>query len=105
MMLGWWFVIYPEGADQKEATLASWETGIDGLNWIKPLVCAGKAVQTRNDGYPNWYIVKAAEVLPLLADLGGAEPRTKKYNLNLRSDNIAACAPDTTLVIHAWDRS
>ena len=49
-MIGWWIVVAaqtPEewddpAADRRAATLATWEVGLGGLDWLHTLVDAGK---------------------------------------------------------------
>ena len=52
-MLGWWTVITTEtlaqrrqpGGGGKEATLATWDSGLGGMDWIVELCRQGKAEQ------------------------------------------------------------
>ncbi|MER7468210.1 hypothetical protein [Streptomyces sp. NPDC097981] len=93
---------------RKEATLASWEVGMHGLDWLTALVQAGKARQLSGNGYPSRYTARAADVLPLLA--GGAPPNAagSPYHprqVTLHPDRMAACPADQELTIDAWDQS
>jgi hypothetical protein len=109
-MLGWWITIKslpPEEADKllsKEASapymLANWEVGVSGLRWLNELVDAGKAQQLKNGSYPNRYVCKAADVLPVIET-----PKEWMKNLVHRPENIAKCTPETVLTVDAWDLS
>lgn len=74
-MIGWWIVISthsPEECDRADAKacraaiLAQWEAGAEGLRWIEKLVKQGKAAKVSGSGYPNRYISRAGDVLPLI---------------------------------------
>lgn len=132
-MLGWWITIYayeksPEDCrfmdvDDRAFILARWEAGVDGLGWLVRLVHTGKARPLLEDGYPNLYTAKAADVLPLLAG-DGIKPRKggpwvfdlDEDEEDARSpgwmgevetfpDRIAACTAGQMLSIEAWDQS
>ena len=123
-MLGWWFIVStqtPEEQDEavrnKTASLARWETSINGIKWVQKLVDDGKATQHRANGYPNRYTARAGDVLPLLANGPPAHtgptvlgedyvmPGNWSGNIVFDHDAIAACPPDETLTIDAWDLS
>lgn len=121
-MLGWWTVITTEtlaqravpGAGNKEATLATWEAGLGGMDWIVALCKEGKAEQHSFNGYPNRFTVPAAEVLPILAQ---GIPETTQHNfrskgpvgwigsIKIHQDRIAACVPEQILLVEVWDQS
>jgi len=123
-MIGWWFVIAqqtPEerdrATDHKAFVLATWETSVSGIDWLRKLTEDGHATQLTFDGYPNRFVAAASVVLPLIA--GGPPPHsgpeitgddyvmpgdwTAKVTLN--HDKIAACPPDQILTIDVWDQS
>ncbi|MER6363465.1 hypothetical protein [Kitasatospora sp. NPDC001527] len=107
-MLGWWFLVKAPATGEGEGeVLAQWETGLGGLDWIAALVGAGRAEQSRFDGYPLRYTARAGDVLPLLADGSvfdtgpGAEYRRREQF----PERIAVCPPDALLTVDAWDQS
>ncbi|MFB6890535.1 hypothetical protein ACFCX4_14595 [Kitasatospora sp. NPDC056327] len=106
-MLGWWFVVTaPADGGGEDVVLASWETGLGGLDWIAGLAGAGRAEQLRFDGYPLRYTVRAGEVLPLFD--GGAlpsGPHASHWRRELHPERIAGCPPDALLTVDAWDQS
>ncbi len=124
-MIGWWIVIAaqtPEerdapGSDNKAAVLANWETSVGGIDWVTKLTKEGKATQLSSGGYPNRYIAKAAEVLPILASgipdhndmtiIGDdyVMPAGWKGNITLYQDKIDTCRDDQVLTIEVWDQS
>lgn len=109
-MLGWWIIITEGQADgvlpSKDGSLASWEAGLSGLRWLNDLVANGKAQKLRGDGYPNRYEARAADVLPLLDEVTGRIDFTHKlFKPKFDRERIAACPPDLTLTIDAWDQS
>lgn len=109
-MMGWWIVVsqgQPDGVMiDKVDTLASWETGLSGLRWLNNLVASGKARKLRGDGYPNRYEARAADVLPLLAEVTGRIDFTYKlFKPKFDRKRIAACPSDSVVTIDAWDQS
>jgi hypothetical protein len=130
-MLGWGFSIFnmtPEeryknmGADALlPYRLASWKSGVDGLEWIENLVAEGKAFQLLCDGYPNRYTARAADVLPLIAgnhikpsSEGGwvfgidegeeyVQPPGWLGKIKCYPENIRSCPSDAVLTIDAFD--
>ncbi|MGW6913345.1 hypothetical protein ACWGB8_05915 [Kitasatospora sp. NPDC054939] len=114
-MLGWWIVVSVRDLQDQDAgvaadpsaTLASWEVGIGGLDWLDELVAADKAEQQWYHGYPNRYTALAADVLPLLADgtPPGTGPADEHRRRALHPDRIAGCAADRPLTVDAWDQS
>lgn len=124
-MIGWWIVISTlspderaQSAERQASILASWEVGVEGLEWIEVLVTQGEASRLRRDGYPSVYVAKAAAVLPLLND-GPPRSRTGLTMIgddyvmppgwhgewDIHPDRIAACPLDQQLTIEAWDLS
>lgn len=131
-MIGWWIVISthsPEECDRADAEacraaiLAQWEAGADGLRWIEKLVKQGKAAKVSGSGYPNRYISRAGDVLPLIEG-GGiqssqgavwifgidegeeyAQPPGWMGKIEVHADRVAACPAKHFLTIDAWDQS
>lgn len=120
-MLGWWTVISTEtleqralpGGGNKEATLATWEAGLGGMDWILELCKQGKAEQHSFNGYPNRFTALASEITPILArgikehlgHFNGPEPSAWKGSATVHQERIAACAPDQLLTVEVWDQS
>lgn len=121
-MVGWWITVFqltPEEIDAATAPgsrrpfiLATWESGLGGIEWLEQLVRAGQARQLLDEGYPCRFVAAARDVLPLLASgappfHGGAQRMSGDWlrDVELHSERIAACPPDQVLTIDAWDRS
>ena len=124
-MLGWEFYIYRHdlAPDPRQivpddrALLARWLVSLGGLDWIEALVREGKATDLSVTEYPLTYLAKASDVLPLIADgppkCSGSlvvgddyvHPSGWTGDVLYHRDRIAECAPDLTLLIHAWDQS
>ena len=99
-MLGWQIIVRKESS---ENSLASWTSGLGGTDWLYKLVKEDRAKDLGGNGYPNNYLAKASEILPLLTaesinSIGGA-------NLRLKIDQITNCSIDENLIIEAWDQS
>lgn len=119
-MLGWFIIIERQQAgstgSKDTQALATWETGLRGLDWIDALVDQGKATRESAGGYPNRYIADAAAVLPILlaqqvpphrqfGAIGDEVPAGWVSRVQFHTDRIALCSHDEPLVIEAWDQS
>lgn len=113
-MLGWWITVWsltPEERNRAEtdarnaATMAQWEIGPGGLDWLDQLVQEGKATQLSVSGYPNRYTARADDVLPLLANWRGDIERRAYRMIEWHADLMAACPAEQVLTIDAWDQS
>ena len=123
-MLGWWIVVAAQTPEERNvvenrtsSTLATWEVGPGGLDWLQRLVKDGRASQLSFSGYPNRYTARASDVLSLLergplAHTGPVVigddyviPVNWKGIVTLHRDRIAGCAPEQVLTIEAWDQS
>lgn len=109
-MSGWSIIISqatPEERDSdlnvKHATLATWDTGVGGLQWLETLAKTGKATQLRLGGYPTRFTALASEIFPILEN----GPPTTSWigEKTIYPERIAACLPDQVLTIDAWDLS
>lgn len=105
------------------ALLATWETGLNGRDWIEKLVAEGKATKTHDGGYPCRYVSRLCDVLPLIYEgkiipdkrapwvLGGDEgeeylqPPGWMGKVNIFPEELEDCRPLETIVIDAWDQS
>jgi len=102
-------------------TLASWATHSSGVPWLKELLAQGKAERIHNGGgYPNKYLVKAEDILPIVSEDEGLDatigpvlcsasmtvlPGTWDGGVKRDQVLIASCAPDEILLIVQWDLS
>src|SRR5689334_13239047 len=71
-MLGWEIIIcrQPDGgtspATMESArgdSIATWTTSVDGLNWLDPLVKAGKVMDLGGNGYPVRFTGTAGDLV------------------------------------------
>jgi hypothetical protein len=74
-MLGWEIIIcrQPDGdtspATMQSArgnTIAAWTTSLGGLNWLDPLVKAGRVIELGGNGYPLRFTGTAEDLIPRL---------------------------------------
>ncbi|EXX78851.1 hypothetical protein RirG_011270 [Rhizophagus irregularis DAOM 197198w] len=102
--------------------LASWETGVGGVNWLITLANDGKATWDKSKGgYPWRFTARASEILSVITsglpkhqgvwtfgidpDEEYAIPPSWSGKVQLRPQNIERCPPDALLSIDAWDQS
>lgn len=124
-MASWWIIVYSKApdelrsdADPKNEAIATWETGVDGTDWLKALVKDGKATQLSFNGYPSNFSAKAKDVLPLFSEdkpPGKVGPPVMfdgydmamnwKRNFTLYKDRLIACQPEQVLTISVWDQT
>ena len=79
-------------------TLAIWETGQAGLDWLEDRVRTGHAQVLESGDFPSVYLARATEVLPCLKP----ECLSPQGELDLRQGNIAQCPPDEIVRIEVW---
>jgi hypothetical protein len=125
-MLGWHISIYRQtGGGESPAAFASptgnrlavWQTGLEGLDWIKELVKNGKAISLGGNGYPCRYTATAEYLIPAMSDRPpGARDTwvweasdiiTEEWAGKTIIDRVqaAACRPNEWLLVEAWDES
>ena len=130
-MLGWWITVMTLVHDSsvvaskeeyEKHILASWETGLGGVDWLIALANNGKATWDKSkDGYPWRFTARASEILPVITsglpkhqgvwtfgmDPGEeyATPPSWSGKVQLRPQNIERCQPEARLIIDAWDQS
>lgn len=119
-MLGWLVIVstcLPEEDVLADNIIARWEVGPGGIDWIEKLVESGKADQRSFSGYPNRYIARAGDVLPLLTENPPAHtgpaifgddyvlPANWRGQVTMYPERIKGCADDSVLTIDAWDQS
>ena len=125
-MLGWHVSVYrqtdggrsPATAESAEGTrLAVWQTGVDGLDWLRDLVTEGKVVDLGGNGYPSRFTATAEVIVPRIVD---TPPAARDQWLREASDFVtdkwegktvvdgavaAGCSADEWLIVKAWDES
>ena len=125
-MLGWHISIYrqtddgalPATAESLTGTrLAVWQTGLGGLDWVRELLKAGKAIDLGGQGYPCRYTATAENLIPRIVDeppgarriwtSGVNDILSEKWEGKTVIDRAAAaaCRGDEWLLIEAWDES
>ncbi len=72
-MLGWAVFVFREkdlqnekSSREKARSIARWESGLFGLQWIDSLVKEGNAADLGGNGYPNRYTTTADVLFPIL---------------------------------------
>jgi hypothetical protein len=125
-MLGWHISLYkqqdggtsPAKAESSEGTrLAVWQTGLDGLDWLRELVKSGKAIDLGGNGYPLRFTSTAEYLVPRIIEKppearttwvsGAGDILTDKWEGKTVIDRAAAkqCRFDEWLLVEAWDES
>ena len=125
-MLGWHITVYrqetgggsPASFDAPTgASLAVWQTGLSGLDWIDELVNKGLASCLGGNGYPTKY---TAQLKHLQETILGGPPHanqtwhhdegdvlTEKWLGKTTIDHAALsrCDPDQWVLLEVWDES
>jgi len=126
-MLGWNISVYrlieecradpATFASESGTRLATWQTGLGGLDWIDALVSAGHAMELAGNGYPNRYTARASHLIPHLVDGPPEANAVWRYDPHdvigpgwagktvIDSATIGACRSDEWLLVEAWDES
>ncbi len=125
-MLGWHVSVYrqadgggaPATAESAEGTrVAVWQTGVDGLDWLKELAEDGKAIDLGGNGYPSWFTATAEQLIPRIVDsppgartewlVGAGDIVTDKWVGKTVVDGAAAaqCSAGEWLIVKVWDES
>lgn len=97
--------------------LAQWQAAVAGIHWLHSLVTSGHAVARSNSGYPDRYLVRAIDALPLI----GEPPHANKVwrhdpddvidrdswpgKTTLDEEQRALVDPQDWLLVTAWDES
>jgi hypothetical protein len=99
------------------AQIATWQTGLGGLDWLNALVKVGKAVDLGGNGYPCRYTATAEHLIPQIIDAppgarlmwsaAPADVLTDKWEGKTVIDRAAAadCRFGEWLIVEAWDES
>jgi hypothetical protein len=102
--------------------VAVWQAGLWGLKWIEQAASRAGGVALSRNGYPNWYLVKAADVLPTIRSRRPYEPPMYEYptwitgegdvllpnwlgKTTVDAEAMDRCAPEEWLLVEAWDES
>jgi hypothetical protein len=126
-MLGWEVIVYKQAdggnspakpESEPGNSIASWLTGMNGLNWLETLVKAGNAMDLGGNGYPLAFTATAEDLIPQLVQgppqaLRTFHPcETLSAFANRDSETTvtglvesAGCRMGEWLLIHAWDQS
>lgn len=115
-MLGWLITLYRGKEEDPKVTLAVWQTGTGGLDWLDSLLQQGQAEILQDDGYPNRYRVVARAAVPILRDPPHAHDTwiaaptdviTSAWlgKTTINNEAIAQCEQDEWLILEAWDES
>jgi hypothetical protein len=125
-MLGWHISVYrqtdgggsPATAESAEGSrLAVWQTGVDGLDWLRELAKEGKVVDLGGDGYPSRFTATAEVIVPRIVDtppgartdwlLDAGDIVTDKWEGKTVVDGAVAaqCSADEWLIVKVWDES
>ena len=106
----------PESTDADQR-LATWQTGLGGLDWLDPLISSGRAVATSRGGYPETYLIPCRDFMALLNEglpherpAWGTDPGDILSDrwlgrTTINDDTLARCDPDEWLLVEAWDES
>lgn len=127
-MLGWEIIIcrQPDGgtspATMQSArckSIAAWTTSAGGLNWLDPLVKAGKVIELGGNGYPLRFTGTAEDLIPRLFQqppemtlgtmylceaLSTLGDRCREMTVTELIE-ASECRLGEWLLIEAWDRS
>lgn len=123
-MLGWHINVFRTDATRldydisaDELRIASWSTGMRGLDWLNKLAKANKILYLGGNGYPYRYSAKASEILPIITS-GIPTPHQpiilgddyvlqtdEIRSLKLDTPKISNSGPNDHLLIEVWDQS
>ncbi len=108
----------PATMESAEGTrLAVWQTGVDGLDWLRELAKEGKFVDLGGNGYPSRFTATAEVIVPRIVDsppgardqwlLDAGDIVTDKWAGKTVVDGAVAgqCRADEWLIVQVWDES
>ncbi len=124
-MLGWHVSVYrqtdggmaPATTESAEgARLAVWQTGVEGLDWLRELVTEGKVVDLGGNGYPSRFTATAEVIVPRIDTppeartdwlLDAGDFVTDKWEGKTVVDGgvAAQCPAGEWLIVEVWDES
>lgn len=102
--------------------VAVWQAGLWGLKWIEQVATCDGCVALSRNGYPNWYLARAADVLPTIRSRRPYEPPMYEQptwitgegdvllpgwlgKTTVDDEAMNGCEPDEWLLVEAWDES
>lgn len=101
--------------------VAVWQAGVGGLQWIEHAAGRDGGIALSRNGYPNWYLVRAADLLPVICNRRSHEPPMCEYPTWITGDGdvllsgwlgkttideaMNRCDPNEWLLVEAWDES
>lgn len=102
--------------------VAVWQAGLWGLKWIGQAATRDGGVALSPNGYPNWYLVSAADLLPTIRSRRPYEPPMYEYptwitgeadvllpgwlgKTTVDDEAMNRCDRHEWLLVEAWDES
>lgn len=114
-MLGWQIFVTGIDTEGNKKTIASWESGVNGCDWIEDLVQQKLAAYLGGNGYPNRYSMSFGLLLDKIipSPPGILQPTTvvddseekTTFKFKLHDDVILDIDSNTKVEIEAWDLS
>jgi hypothetical protein len=102
--------------------VAVWQAGPFGLQWITQAASRAGGMALRRGGYPDWYLVRAADVLPTIRSRRPYEAPMYEHptwiteecdillphwlgKTTIDAEAMERCGPEEWLLVEAWDES
>ncbi len=123
-MLGWHINVFKTNLDKfvaydsstNELRIASWSTGMNGIDWLKKLSQESLIQELGGNGYPYRFSAKASVIIPKInfdplisADLIISDQclldEYERQTLKIDVVKISKCRANDLLLIEAWDQS
>lgn len=126
-MLGWELIVHTEFSESKnqsdwkwphkDSVLATWRSNVAGLDWLKKLSDGGKVIYLGGNGYPERYLAKVKDILPLIKNGPPAHkgplvigddyvtPSGWVSEITIHLEQFSKLDPETSIVIDGWDES
>lgn len=117
-MLGWMILVKTEGTiDGEHKTIASWDCGISGFDWLNDFLETGLVTKLSSNGYPTSYRIPLSLILEIIT--GGMPLKEQPvkmpdgslftpadyWNFSIDTDVIKKCSKDSYVIFEAWDKS
>jgi hypothetical protein len=125
-MLGWHITVFRQAAGGDSpasfeaatgATLAVWQTGVGGLNWLDGLVEKGLAISLGGNGYPTEYTARLEHIKATILNGPPLARETWVFQVgDILTDKwlgkatvdhkaLCQCTAEEWVLIQAWDES